>query len=237
MLSRPIPLEDFLSGAYHFSVKQFLYPERLWRSLVIRRGAALGFLLILLACGEDPNRILTRVRYLQGKEQYKEALDAALNGADHTRGKDRAEILLKAAETAFALDAKTGKKGYALQAIQILKTIMDERKMIDGRPQDLAAKIFEAHGKIDKASKYLLLAEKMAGQENKDLAGNYRIDLIQLYRKSASLQQAIDEANVFMSTYPRHPRRAELETQLHQMEAERDAEWNAEHSSDATSSR
>ena len=195
-----------------------------------------GLLLLLTACGEDPERVMTRVRYLQNKEQYDEAITTALKGADHVPNKDRAELLLKAVELAHTQNALTGKKTYATQSLEILKTLMDEKLLMDGQPEAMAAKIFDSHGKFEKASKYLMAAEKIAATQNMDLAGNYRIDLVQLFNRPGSKDQAIKEAKVFLNKYPRHPRREEMENTLYQLEAELESQWQAQYASPEQSS-
>lgn len=161
--------------------------------------------------------VSARIRYLQNKEKYAEAVDAAVDESKRMRGKDRSEVLLMAAEISSMLYQSTGDKKHLLKTQQLLGKVIKEKTILDGRPQDMAATLLEHAGKYDKAIQFVKKAEKMAGADG-EAAGQYLLHQIQILRKCATDDEVADAARVFLEKYPKHSKVAQAEAIIEAIE-------------------
>ncbi len=172
----------------------------------LKKGLGVGLVLLSIACGgADPQEITRRVRHLRNTDKLDRALPQALDAIEDLSGKDKADIQILAAETAYDLYRRTNNKAYATQALELLQAVMNDKLISDGRPEGLAAAIFKSYEKFDRAVKYYRLAEKYAAPTDPVRAAAYAYQVIDIVKGRNSHQVIISETESFLRKYPNHP--------------------------------
>ena len=154
--------------------------------------------------------IISRVNFLRSRNKLDEALAEAIQGAEKLSGKDKAEVLFLAADLMVQKYQETREKSHATQALQIIQQLINENLATDGRPQGMAAIVFEIDQQYDIAIKYLREAEKLAAGDIQN-AGTYNYRIVSMTQKSAGYLKVISAADEYLAKYPNHDRRQEVE--------------------------
>lgn len=176
------------------------------RVIVLICGLSAAF----AGCGEDPGLVQTRIRFLMEQNKPQQALDEGLKRVQDVRMSHRGEVLLDLAKVAITLYRSGGQKSNGIKALEMMREVIDNKLILDGRPYMTASEVFEIDHQYDKAVEYMERAEGLFPSDPYQ-AGLCRYNIIRIYRDTSYNDGVLKHAKIFREKYSSHDRMQDVE--------------------------